>query len=82
MNRRHRRFSDTCLSLSLRDLEELMAKRGLTVEHTPFWRWVQAYAPEVYRRLQGEIKRKSSTLHTWPATRTNVSSMGLAWSFD
>jgi transposase-like protein len=49
--------------LSLRDLEELMAERGLAVDHTSIWRWVQAYAPEVYRRLRGEIKRKSSTWH-------------------
>jgi transposase-like protein len=39
----HLRFS-----LSLRDLKELMAERGLTVDHTSNWRWVQAYAPEVY----------------------------------
>jgi transposase-like protein len=50
-------------SLSLRDLEELMAERGLAGDHTLIWRWVQAYAPEVYRRLHGEIKRKSSTWH-------------------
>src|SRR5262249_59136149 len=50
-------------SLSLRDLEELMAERGLAVDHTSIWRWIQAYAPEVYRRLHGELKRETSTLH-------------------
>jgi transposase-like protein len=40
-----------------------MAERGLSVDHTSIWRWVQAYGPEVYRRLQGEVKRKSSTWH-------------------
>ena len=50
-------------SLSLRDVEELMAERGLSVDHTTIWRWVQVYGPEVYRRLNGEIKRKSSTWH-------------------
>jgi transposase-like protein len=49
--------------LSLRDLEELMAERGLFVDHTSIWRWVQGYGPEVHRRLQGEVKRKSSTWH-------------------
>jgi transposase-like protein len=55
----------TCVRfcLSLRDLEELMAERGLSVDHTSIWRWVQTYGPEVYRRLQGEVKRKSSTWH-------------------
>jgi transposase, IS6 family len=50
-------------ALSLRDLEELMAERGLSVDHTTIWRWTQAYGPEVYRRLSGEVKRKSSTWH-------------------
>ena len=50
-------------SLSLRDLEELMAERGLAVDHTTIWRWVQRYGPEVLRWLQGEVKRKSSTWH-------------------
>src|SRR6516225_5994789 len=50
-------------SLSLRDLEELMAERGLKVDHTTIWRWAQTYGPEVYRRLQGEVKRKSATWH-------------------
>lgn len=49
--------------LSLRDLEELMAERGLSVDHTTIWRWTQTYGPEVYRRLQGEVKRKSATWH-------------------
>jgi transposase-like protein len=33
--------------LSLRDLEELMAERGLKVDHTTIWRWTQTYGPEV-----------------------------------
>src|SRR3954447_16317499 len=49
--------------LSLRDLEELMAERGLAVDHTTIWRWTQAYGPEVYKRLHGQVKRKSSTWH-------------------
>src|SRR5215470_9308272 len=49
-------------SLSLRDVKELMAERGLSVPHTSVWRWTQA-CPEVYRRLHGEVKRKSSTWH-------------------
>src|SRR5689334_20905574 len=49
--------------LSLRDLEELMAERGLSVDHTSIWRWMQAYGPEVNRRLQGAVKPKSSTWH-------------------
>jgi len=50
-------------SLSLRDLEELIAERGLAVDHTTIWRWVQRYGPEVHRRLRGNVKQKSSTWH-------------------
>jgi hypothetical protein len=49
--------------LSLRDLEELMAERGLSVDHTTIWRWTQTYGPQVCQRLHGELKRKSSTWH-------------------
>ena len=50
-------------SLSLRDIKELMAERGLSVDHTSVWRWTHAYGPEVYRRLKGQVKRKSPTWH-------------------
>jgi hypothetical protein len=38
-------------SLSYRDVEELLAERGLLVDHVTVWRWVQLYAPEMNRRL-------------------------------
>ena len=41
-------------SLSLRDLEEIMAERGLRIDHTTIWRWTQVYGPEAQRRLQGQ----------------------------
>jgi len=56
--RRYLRFS-----LSLRDIEELMAERGLRVDHTTIWRWIQSYAPEIQRRLRGQLKPKGSTWH-------------------
>ena len=49
--------------LSARDVEALIAERGLSVNHTTIWRWTQRYGPEVYRHLQGHVKRKSSTWH-------------------
>src|SRR5271166_2311825 len=33
-------------SLSYRDVEELLAERGLHADHVTVWRWVQRYAPE------------------------------------
>src|SRR3989442_11606672 len=44
-------------SLSLRDVEELMAERGLSVDYTTVWRWTQTFAPEVQRRLRGQAER-------------------------
>jgi transposase-like protein len=29
------------------DVEELLAERGLLVDHVTVWRWVQRYAPEM-----------------------------------
>jgi transposase, IS6 family len=46
-----------------------MAERGLSVDHTTVWRWVQAYAPEVRKRLEGQIKYK---LATWFMDETYV----------
>ena len=36
--------------LSLRDLVEMMAERGLSMAHTTIMRWVQRYAPEFVKR--------------------------------
>ena len=40
--------------LSLRNLEEMMAERNLSVDHVTIWRWVQRYAPELNRRCRPE----------------------------
>ena len=39
-------------SLSYRDVEELLAERGLQADHVTVWRWVQRYAPELQRCLR------------------------------
>src|ERR1700754_3266751 len=45
--------------LSFRDLEELMAERGLAIDHTTIWRWTQTYGPggppAAARRGEAEI---------------------------
>ena len=43
-------------SLSYRDLEEMMAERGLSVDHVTIWRWVQGYAPLLNQRLRRELR--------------------------
>ena len=43
-------------SLSYRDLEEMMLERGLQVDHTTIYRWVQCYAPEFDKRCRPHLK--------------------------
>jgi transposase, IS6 family len=43
-------------ALSYRDVEELLAQRGLHADHATVWRWVQRYAPEMERRLRRHLK--------------------------
>src|SRR5437660_2021075 len=43
-------------SLSYRDLEEMMRERGLHVDHTTIYRWVQHYAPELEKRYRPHLK--------------------------
>jgi transposase, IS6 family len=43
-------------ALSYRDLEEMMAERGLRLDHTTIYRWVQRYAPELEKRSRPHLK--------------------------
>jgi IS6 family transposase len=56
-------------SLSYRDAEELLAERGLSVDHVTVWRWVQRYAPELERRLRRHLK---PTNDSWRVDETYV----------
>jgi transposase-like protein len=56
-------------SLSYRDLEELLAERGLHADHVTVWRWVQRYAPEMERRLR---RRLEPTNDSWRVDETYI----------
>ena len=43
-------------TLSYRDLEEMMNERGLAVDHTTIYRWVQAYATELEKRIRPPLR--------------------------
>ncbi len=43
-------------ALPYRDLAEMMRERGLEVHHSTIFRWVQAYAPEINRRMRPHLK--------------------------
>ncbi|WP_199235339.1 ATP-binding cassette domain-containing protein, partial [Azospirillum sp. TSA6c] len=38
--------------ISYRDPEQMMAERGVTVDHSTIYRWVHKYAPEIEKRLR------------------------------
>ncbi len=42
--------------LSYRDVEEMMRERGLDVDHSTVFRWVQSYAPEINKRIRPHLK--------------------------
>jgi transposase, IS6 family len=60
-------------SLSLRDVEELLAERGLAVDHTTIWRWVQRYGPELEARLRRHLK---PTNPSWRVDETYIRVQG------
>jgi IS6 family transposase len=43
-------------ALSYRNLEEMMLERGLHIDHTTIYRWVQRYAPELEKRCRPHLK--------------------------
>jgi IS6 family transposase len=63
-------------SLSYRDLEEIIAERGLSVDHVTIWRWVQRYAPILNQRIRRELRRPN---RSWRVDETYVRVAG-SWA--
>jgi len=64
-------------SLSYRDLEEMMRERGLQVDHTTIYRWVQHYAPELEMRCRPHLK---ATNDSWRVDETYIKIKG-TWTY-
>jgi transposase, IS6 family len=64
-------------SLSYRNLEEMMAERGLSVDHVTIWRWVQRYAPVLNQRLRRDLR---SPNRSWRVDETYVR-VARAWTY-
>ena len=56
-------------ALSYRDLEEMMRERGLQVDHTTIYRWVQRYAPELEKRCRPHLKECNAS---WKVDETYI----------
>ena len=55
--------------LSYRDLEGMMLGRGLRIDHTTIYRWVQCYAPELEKRCRPHLK---ATNDSWRVDETYI----------
>ena len=64
-------------ALSYRDLEDMMRERGLCVDHTTIYRWVQRYAPEIDKRCRPFLRR---TNDSYRIDETHVRVAG-AWTY-
>ena len=64
-------------AVSYRDLEEMMRERGLCVDHTTIYRWVQRYAPEIAKRCRPFLRR---TTDSYRIDETYVR-VGGAWHY-
>lgn len=64
-------------ALSYRDLEEIMRERGLHVDHTTIYRWVQKYAPELEKRCRSHL---TMTTDSWRVDETYVKVKGV-WMY-
>lgn len=63
--------------LSYRNLEEMMLERGLTVDHSTVYRWVQAYAPELDKRCRPHLLK---TNDSWRVDETYIKVKG-EWKY-
>ena len=63
--------------LSYRHLEEMMMERGLTVNHSTVYRWVQAYAPELDKRCRSHLR---PTNDSWRVDETYIKVKG-EWKY-
>ena len=64
--------------ISYRDLEQMMGERGVNVDHSTIYRWVQRYAPEIEKRLRWQWRRPAST--SWRVDETYIKVRG-AWTY-
>ena len=63
--------------LSYRNLEEMMAERGLSVDHSTIARWVLHYAPILERRIRREMRQAN---RSWRVDETYVRVAG-KWTY-
>ena len=59
--------------LSLRNLEEMMAERGISVDHATIHRWIVRYSPELLEQFN---RRKGAVAGRWHMDETYIKVRG------
>ena len=65
-------------AVSYRDLESMTPKRGVAVDHSTIYRWVQRYVPEMEKRLRWQWRCLRSS--SWRVDETCVKVRG-RWAY-
>ena len=63
--------------LSYRNLEEMMAERGVKVDHTTIMRWVHQYSPEIEQKVRRYLR---PTNDSWRVDETYIKVKG-EWKY-
>jgi transposase-like protein len=63
--------------LSYRNLKEMMAERGMKVDHTTIMRWVHQYSPEIEKRIRRHLR---PTNDSWRVDETYIKVKG-KWKY-
>ena len=63
--------------LSYRNLEEMMAERGIKVDHTTIMRWVHQYSPEIEKKIRRHLR---PTNDSWRVDETYIKVKG-EWKY-
>ena len=66
--------------VSYRDLEEMMTERGVPVDHTTIYRWVQKYAPELDKHTRWYRQVPDWQARSWRVDETYIR-VGGTWCY-
>jgi len=64
-------------ALSYKNLEEIMAERGIIVDHTTIMRWVHEYSPEIEKKIRRQLR---PTNDSWRVDETYIKIKG-KWKY-
>ena len=66
-------MGSTMFPISYRDLELMLVDHGIEVDHTTLFRWIQAYAVELEKRIRPHLRMNNSS---WRVDETYVKVKG------